>query len=98
MRYRPPIGNAIAPVWTPDGRYVLFPAAADPGTRGRWSLWRLEVATGEIVAVAGLAQHLVALQLSHDGRQVLLYGARETNNTELWLIDEQAPAHGPGER
>jgi Tol biopolymer transport system component len=75
-----------SPVWTPDGRSLLFARYNLPG---RHSLWKITLSsTPHLEPVPVSADDASGLALSARGDR-LLYG-RQMNNTNLWAVDVPA--------
>jgi DNA-binding winged helix-turn-helix (wHTH) protein/Tol biopolymer transport system component len=70
-----------SPVWTPDGRFVVF--ASDRA----WSmtLWRLDASGGQLVALFGGAGEDTDPDISRDGRKLVYTNTR--NSYTLTILD-----------
>jgi Tol biopolymer transport system component len=95
-----------SPVWTPDGREILF--SSDRLSTGRRSLWRIEVSSsagrpGEPQALASLGQGIWSVGISRHGRAgrptARLAYSQEIRDVNIWRIEvpgaEGAPKTTP---
>lgn len=80
----------VEPVWTPDGRYVLFAK----GQRGRATrnvqVWRVPAEGGQPERLELTVDQLWWLRLHPDGRHVA-FGASQTK-LEVWVMENFLPA------
>jgi Tol biopolymer transport system component/DNA-binding winged helix-turn-helix (wHTH) protein len=76
-------GDASAPAWSADGRYIVFSVDADTGGG---QLWRYELASGSSAPLTASASGARDAALSGDGKS-LLYTATRTQ----WLITRVNP-------
>jgi Tol biopolymer transport system component len=75
--------QAASPVWTPDGRAILFTRHEAAGTH---SFWRFNIADHrKITAVPIPADNSFALALSSQGNKVVY--TRDTSNINIWAVD-----------
>jgi Tol biopolymer transport system component len=70
-----------APVWTPDGRDLIFVSSFE----GLYRLWRVPRAGGSPRLVAGLGERLTHPQLSLKGRRLAF--TRRVYDTNIWAMD-----------
>jgi Tol biopolymer transport system component len=73
--------EAGMPVWTPDGRFIVFSSAR----RGSRNLWRIPAGGGEPEAVTTGAGEDGEPDVSSDGRRLIYSNAR--NSTALIVLD-----------
>ncbi len=79
--------NAASPVWTPDGRDILF-----LGGSTLYSLLRVSAAGGKAVPVEGVGQNLSSLAVSRQGQR--LAWTQTINDMNIWQMElsEQRPS------
>jgi dipeptidyl aminopeptidase/acylaminoacyl peptidase len=65
-------GYDATPIYTPDGRYIIYRSEATPGFEAdRWRIMRYERATGRSVEITrGFDQQVDEMTLSQDGRTI----------------------------
>lgn len=91
-RYKALPGSAGVSGWSADGKYLLLIAPETPDAGIRHALFRLDLATGDVKMIAGSArQGFVNVQLTEDGRQILIMTSSPDLDGEIWLIDESRP-------
>jgi Tol biopolymer transport system component len=85
-------GHAASPVWTSDGRAILFTRSEQPGNH---SIWRINLSGArESEPVPVSADRTSALDISRRGDR-LVY-TRETSNTNIWAVDLPAKGRSGG--
>jgi hypothetical protein len=75
-------GNDRRPVWTPDGRYVVFMSS---GRDGNWELYRIEVVTGEMVRLTDHPAQDGLPTVSPDGKYVAFMSDRD-GYWRIWYV------------
>lgn len=70
------------PVWSPDGSYVLFMSRE---RHGNWEIYRLTVATGEVLRLTVNNSNDVLPTVSPDGSQLAFLSDRD-GSWKLWLL------------
>ena len=74
-----------APVWTPDGRHVLFVKGLRGHATRNVQLWRVAVEGGEPTPVGLTVDELWWMRLHPDGRRVALGAWQSTS--EVWVME-----------
>jgi Tol biopolymer transport system component len=82
-------------VWTPDGRYLLFPKVKDEAVE----LWRISVAGGEPQNLGLTPRKMGGLNVSPmgglsihpDGLRIAFTGAESKHGAEIWAIENFLP-------
>jgi serine/threonine protein kinase len=73
---------ALSPVWSPDDRSIYFSSSRG----GTLNIWRLEVATGDVVQITAGQADDAEIDLSADGRRLVFSSYRaNTNLSEISL-------------
>jgi len=82
----------IHPVWSPDGRYILF-SAPDTSDMRIWDLWRIPVEGGKPEKI-GLQRSwgIFGLTVLPDGRKLAFAGrGGASTDSELWVLENFLP-------
>lgn len=92
QRYQELPGLTSVPRWTADGKYLLLVALEKPDAGLRHAVFRLDPVNGDVKVIAGSArQGYLNVQLTEDGRQMLMMTSHTDSDAEVWLIDESRP-------
>ena len=70
------------PAWSPDGSYLLFMSR---DRHGNWEIYRLTVATGEVLRLTANNSNDVLPTVSPDGTQVAFLSDRD-GSWKIWLL------------
>src|ERR1035437_3225421 len=87
-------GYDVSPVYTPDGKYLLFRSQATPGFESdRWRIMRYTIATGQTVELTrGFDQYADEMVVSPDSKTVY-FTAGENERSPIFTVPvEQAGA------
>jgi Tol biopolymer transport system component len=89
--WTPLLNNAAGlPAFTPDSKWIVYPAADPAGNR---SLFRISPAGGQPERMGDLpAKTLMIPRVSPDGRKILVASNPNLGSRELWLLENFVPA------
>jgi serine/threonine-protein kinase len=74
----------LGAVWTPDSRYVIWPAPAINGSKRRF-LWKRADGSGEVHTLVERATYLQPGAISPDGKYLALVATDPTTKLDLWV-------------
>jgi Tol biopolymer transport system component len=83
-----PFGGS--PLWTSDGRNIVFLKGASGSRPKQWHVWRVAVEDGEQQRIGSIAANqLVGVRLHPDGRRVATSDIKV--NLEVWVMENFLP-------